>query len=138
MSTETSLRNCYEITLHLVQNDFIYEQFLSDSFQEIYEGNKSVPKWALKRRNRNRFSRARTGIGGDFMKTELHYYDIFPKVVLEGADTRVTVRSLGRHADFKEGEEYRVQIYSMNRSNEDFGQEKWRHEVTAGRKYAPL
>lgn len=65
------------------------------------------------------------------MKTELHDYDIYPKVVLEGKETRVTIRSLGRHADFNEGETYRIRIYPMNQSNEDFSREKWLLNVTA-------
>lgn len=59
------------------------------------------------------------------MKTELHNYDIYPKVVPEGKETGITVRSLGRQADFRQGEIYRLRIYPMNQSNEDFSQEKW-------------
>ena len=34
------------------------------------------------------------------MRTELHYYDIFPKVVVAGKETEITIRPLGRHALF--------------------------------------
>lgn len=68
------------------------------------------------------------------MKTELHNYDIFPKVVPEGRETTVTLQSLGRHADFREGETYRIRVYPMNRSNEDFTLEKWHRDVRAERK----
>ena len=42
------------------------------------------------------------------MKTELHYYDIYPKVVKSGVDTEITVRSLSRHVDFKDGGCYTI------------------------------
>ena len=44
------------------------------------------------------------------MKTELHNYDIYPKVVPEGKETTVTIRSLGKHADFCEGETCHIRI----------------------------
>lgn len=34
------------------------------------------------------------------MKTELYYYDIFPKVVVAGEPTEITIRPLGLHAAF--------------------------------------
>ena len=36
------------------------------------------------------------------MKTELYYYDIYPKVVAAGKATEITIRPLGRHAAFPE------------------------------------
>lgn len=67
------------------------------------------------------------------MKTELTNYDIYPKVLPEGKETSVTIQSLGRHVDFKEGETYRIRIYPMNRSNADFSREAWYRDVIAER-----
>jgi predicted metal-dependent phosphoesterase TrpH len=57
------------------------------------------------------------------MKTELHDYDIFPKVVLEGKETTVTIQSLGRHKNFKQGETYRIYPLPMNQVYSDFKSE---------------
>ena len=35
------------------------------------------------------------------MRTELHYFDIFPKVVEAGKPTEITIRPMGRHVMFK-------------------------------------
>ena len=38
------------------------------------------------------------------MKTELHYYDIFPKVFPAGKEVEITIKPLGYHADFENPE----------------------------------
>lgn len=45
------------------------------------------------------------------MKTELHNYDIYPKVVLTGAQTRFTIHPLGAHAALSG--EYQVSIHPL-------------------------
>lgn len=47
------------------------------------------------------------------MKIELHNYDIYPKVVKTNKETKITVRPLGRHAEFSQGE-YVVRVTPMN------------------------
>ena len=49
------------------------------------------------------------------MKTELLNYDIFPKVFPTGKNEKITVKPLGLHAAFKEGEVYRVRVMPMSR-----------------------
>ena len=44
------------------------------------------------------------------MRTELAYYDIYPKIVPAHKKSRVTVRALSSHADFEDGREYYVHI----------------------------
>jgi predicted metal-dependent phosphoesterase TrpH len=65
------------------------------------------------------------------MKTELHDYDIFPKVVLEGNETTVTIQSLGRHKNFNQGEIYRIYPLPMNQVYADFKSESPYVEVIA-------
>ncbi len=48
------------------------------------------------------------------MKTELEYYDIYPKVVCTQKEAQITIKPLGSHAAFAEGKEYRVRIVPMN------------------------
>ncbi|MCL2517048.1 MAG: hypothetical protein FWF15_00665 [Oscillospiraceae bacterium] len=44
------------------------------------------------------------------MKTELHYYDIFPKVIPVGKESEITVKPLGWHAAFKNGAAYHLSV----------------------------
>lgn len=62
------------------------------------------------------------------MKTELSYYDIFPKVFAEGQEIRITVKPLGWHAAFDNGIEYTVGIRPM--SEADFNQSPHRDNRT--------
>ncbi|MFV0519577.1 MAG: PHP domain-containing protein [Lachnospirales bacterium] len=48
------------------------------------------------------------------MKTELQYYDIFPKVVLKNKETIVTIKSLGKHTNFENGDVYKIYPLPMN------------------------
>jgi hypothetical protein len=48
---------------------------------------------------------------------ELHDYDVFPKVVVSGRETRVTVKPLGWHAAFKAGVSYKVQLCPFDEGN---------------------
>ena len=47
------------------------------------------------------------------MKTELSYYDIFPKVIREGKTVTVCIKPLGAHADFR-NKEYTLSIRPIN------------------------
>ena len=47
------------------------------------------------------------------MKTELHNYDIYPKVVKTGKSTKITIRPLGSHALFSQGT-YTLRVTPMN------------------------
>ena len=47
------------------------------------------------------------------MRRELHYFDIYPKVVLEGFPTAITVKPLGRHAAFTDGRPYKITVIPM-------------------------
>ena len=51
------------------------------------------------------------------MKTALHNYDIFPKVVLAREKADITIRPLGEHAAF-DGE-YTVSVLSMAHGSKD-------------------
>ncbi len=44
------------------------------------------------------------------MTNELHYYDIYPKVVPSGKVSEITVKPLGLHAAFAEGDTYDVAV----------------------------
>ena len=48
------------------------------------------------------------------MKTELHYYDIFPKVFPAGKEVKITVKPLGAHAEFKESEKLSLAVYGLD------------------------
>lgn len=48
------------------------------------------------------------------MKTVLEYYEIYPKVVPSHAVSEVTIRPLGRHVEFAEGETYTVIVTPMD------------------------
>lgn len=47
------------------------------------------------------------------MLNELYFYDIYPKIVREGKETLITVRTLSSHVAFEEGGNYVVRIYPM-------------------------
>ncbi len=47
------------------------------------------------------------------MKTELEYYDIYPKVVRADSETQITIRPLGRHTAFVGGQAYMVAVVPM-------------------------
>lgn len=57
------------------------------------------------------------------MKHELADYEIFPKILASGLKTEITVRPLGKHAEFDTGSEYLVQFLPMNESNESLDRE---------------
>ena len=44
------------------------------------------------------------------MKTELHYYDIFPKVIQEGKPVTINVKPLGKHAAFDIDYTYTINV----------------------------
>ena len=48
------------------------------------------------------------------MKTELHNYDIFPKVIPSKKKSRITVRPLGGHAEFRQGASYTVAVCPLD------------------------
>ena len=48
------------------------------------------------------------------MKTELHNYDIYPKVIPVGKESEITVKPLGWHAQFKNGVNYKLKICPFN------------------------
>ncbi len=47
------------------------------------------------------------------MRRELHYFDIWPKTVLNGAVSHITIRALGTHAGFSAGRSYRITLIPM-------------------------
>lgn len=47
------------------------------------------------------------------MRRELHYFDIYPKTVLNGALSSITVRALGSHAGFTAGKSYKTTFIPM-------------------------
>ena len=51
------------------------------------------------------------------MKTELHYYDIFPKVFPAGKEVEITIKPLGYHADFKNPENIYLAVYGLEDGN---------------------
>jgi len=50
---------------------------------------------------------------GKVMRTELHYYDIYPKMVPANEITRINIKPLGRHAAFEADKEYLIRIIPM-------------------------
>ena len=52
------------------------------------------------------------------MNTTLEYYDVFPKIMLVGAETKVTIRPLGTHVLFDPSEGYTVCILPMRETLE--------------------
>ena len=48
------------------------------------------------------------------MKTELLNYDIFPKVFPAGKTVKITIKPLGAHAAFAEGEVYHIRVMPMS------------------------
>lgn len=51
------------------------------------------------------------------MKTELHYYDIFPKVFPAGKEVTITIKPLGYHADFKNPDGISLFVYGLDDGN---------------------
>lgn len=51
------------------------------------------------------------------MKTELHYYDIFPKVFPAGKEVTITIKPLGYHADFENPDKISLHIYGLDDGN---------------------
>ena len=51
------------------------------------------------------------------MKTELHYYDIFPKVFPAGKEIAVTIKPLGAHAEFENPEGIVLKIFGLDAEN---------------------
>ena len=49
-----------------------------------------------------------------YMTPELYNYDVYPKVFLADRETTVTIKPLGRHADFKKGHEYTVRLFKVD------------------------
>jgi hypothetical protein len=60
---------------------------------------------------------------GATMKMELAYYEIFPKIIQSGVRTKITIRPLGKHAEFKDDAEYMVMFLPMDESNESLDTE---------------
>jgi hypothetical protein len=48
------------------------------------------------------------------MKTELHNYDIFPKVIQAGKESQITVKPLGWHSAFEKDKNYTVSICPLH------------------------
>jgi predicted metal-dependent phosphoesterase TrpH len=48
------------------------------------------------------------------MKTVLTNYDVYPKVIRSGRETEITIRALGDHARFLDGDVYTLTISPMN------------------------
>jgi len=55
------------------------------------------------------------------MKTELHYYDIFPQVVQLGKETEITIRPKGVHVEFHDAE-YAVIIMPIDQNIDNPGE----------------
>ena len=51
------------------------------------------------------------------MKTELNYYDIFPKVFPAGKEIEITIKPLGYHANFENPENIYLAIYGLEDGN---------------------
>ena len=47
------------------------------------------------------------------MKTELHYYDIYPKVFPTGKEIEITVKPLGYHAKFENPENVVLRVLGI-------------------------
>lgn len=65
------------------------------------------------------------------MKTELEYYDVYPKVVKADSVTRICIQSLGRHVAFADGQPYTVQIIPMFESKNYLNKKYEEIEVAA-------
>ena len=52
------------------------------------------------------------------MKTELYYFDVYPKVVPAGETTRITVQPLGRQSSFPASID--IEVKPLNDRNFDF------------------
>ena len=66
------------------------------------------------------------------MRRELHYFSIMPKTVLEGEESRITIRPTSPHMRFAEGSVHRVTVIPMTEPACALEQEKYPfYEVTA-------
>ena len=63
------------------------------------------------------------------MKTELAYYDIFPKVVLSKEPVDITILPLGGHVEFHEGEDYTIRFLPLTESVEPLGEDAYESVV---------
>lgn len=52
------------------------------------------------------------------MKRELANYEVFPKIIESGKRTSITIRPLGKHAEFEPDSEYQITFLPMCESNE--------------------
>lgn len=57
------------------------------------------------------------------LKRELAYYEIFPKILESGKNTKLAVRPLGKHAEFIPDTEYLVMFLPMCETNESLNTE---------------
>ena len=65
------------------------------------------------------------------MKTELHYYDIFPKVFPAGKEVNITIKPLGAHAEFKNPDGIILKIFGLDDGNpRDYPHRKNGQEVS--------
>ncbi len=48
------------------------------------------------------------------MRTELHYYDIYPKVFPAGKEVTITIKPLGYHAEFKNPDDIVLKIFGLD------------------------
>ncbi len=51
------------------------------------------------------------------MRTELHYYDIFPKVFPAGKEVTITIKPLGHHANFENPDDISLHIFGWDDGN---------------------
>lgn len=51
------------------------------------------------------------------MRTDLHYYDIYPKVFPAGKEVEICLKPLGAHVDFKKDVEYFITINPLEEGN---------------------
>ncbi|MHB1453487.1 MAG: PHP domain-containing protein [Saccharofermentanales bacterium] len=65
------------------------------------------------------------------MRRELHYFDIYPKTVLNGADAHITVQALGSHAGFTAGRSYKITFIPMCMTIEGTGRSEYCSIVAA-------
>lgn len=66
------------------------------------------------------------------MKEILYRYDIYPKVVLEGRESTVTIQPLGAHVAFDPQKEYTLKILQVDQSNPgDYPERGGRQMLTA-------
>ncbi len=51
------------------------------------------------------------------MRTDLHYYDIYPKVFPAGKEVEISIKPLGAHVDFQKDREYFISINPLEDGN---------------------